>query len=72
MVEPERVRATYDRRDDRVELMLGMPRASAPHLTRTITGVDFVSLLADATGGDLGLCIKHGEGQTVLLLAPET
>ena len=64
--------ASYDRRDDRVELMLGMPRASAPHLTRTITGVDFVSLLADATGADLGLCIKHGEGQTVLLLTPET
>ncbi|HEX7978577.1 MAG TPA: universal stress protein [Gemmatimonadaceae bacterium] len=64
--------ATYDRRDDRVELMLGMPRASTPHLTRTITGVDFLSLLADATGGDLGLCIKHGKGQTVLMLAPET
>jgi len=64
--------ATYDHRDGRLELMLGVPRAAAPHLTRTITGVDFLSTLADATGRELGLCIKHGEGQTVLLLAPET
>ena len=63
--------ATYDHRDGRLELMLGVPRAAAPHLTRTITGVDFLSTLADATGRELGLCIKHGEGQTVLTLAPE-
>jgi nucleotide-binding universal stress UspA family protein len=64
--------ATYDRHDCRVELMLGVPRAAAPHLTHTISGVDFLSLLADATGQDLGLCIKHGEGQTLLTLAPES
>ena len=63
--------ATYDRRDGSIELMLGVPRAAAPHLTRRITGVDFLSLLADATGADLGLSIKHGEGQTVLTLARE-
>jgi len=63
--------ATYDHRDGHVELMLGVPRARTPHLTRSIAGVDFVSILADATGNDLGLCIKHGEGQTLLLLAPE-
>jgi hypothetical protein len=51
--------------------MLGVPRAGAPHLTRTITGVDFLSLLADATGEDLGLCVRHGEGQTLLTLARE-
>jgi nucleotide-binding universal stress UspA family protein len=63
--------ATYDHRDGSIQLMLGVPRAAAPHLTRRITGVDFLSLLADATGADLGLCIKHGEGQTVLTLARE-
>jgi hypothetical protein len=51
--------------------MLGVPRAGSPHLTRSIAGVDFLSVLADATGNDLGLCIKHGEGQTLLMLAPE-
>ena len=63
--------ASYDPHDGRVALMLGVPRAAAPHLTHTITGVDFLSLLADATGRDLGVCIKHGEGQTLLMLAPE-
>jgi hypothetical protein len=63
--------ASYDHRDRRVELMLGVPRAGSPHLTRSIAGVDFLSVLADATGNDLGLCIKHGEGQTLLMLAPE-
>lgn len=63
--------ATCDCRNGRVELMLGVPRAAAPHLTRTITDVDFVSILADATGREIGLSIKHGEGQTLLMLAPE-
>ena len=64
--------ASYDRRDRCVDLMLGLPRARTPHLTRSITGVDSVAILSDPTGRDLGLCIKHGEGQTVLMLAPET
>jgi nucleotide-binding universal stress UspA family protein len=63
--------ATCDPRDGHIELMLGVPHAKDPHLTRTITGVDFLSILADATGRELGLCIRHGEGRTLLTLASE-
>lgn len=63
--------ATCDPRDGHIELRLGVPNGAAPHLTRTITGVDFLSILADATGREQGLCIRHGEGRTVLTLAPE-
>jgi nucleotide-binding universal stress UspA family protein len=63
--------ATCDQRDGHIELRLGVPNGAAPHLTRTITGVDFLSILADATGRELGLCIRHGEGRTMLTLAPE-
>ena len=63
--------ATYDHRNGRLELRLGVPNGTAPHLTRTITGVDFLSILADATGRELGLQIRHGEGRTLLMLAPE-
>ena len=64
--------ATSDHRDGHIELRLGVPNGTAPHLTRTITGVDFLSILADATGREEGLCIRHGEGRTMLMLAPES
>jgi len=63
--------ASYDRHDGCVELMLGVPRARTPHLTRNIADVDAIAVLSDATGQDLGLRIHHGDGQTLLLLAPE-
>lgn len=63
--------ASYDHHDDRIELMLGVPRAGGPHLTRSIAGVTFLSILTDSTGHELGLCIRHGQGQTLLMLAPE-
>jgi nucleotide-binding universal stress UspA family protein len=58
--------ASYDPRDSRVELMLGLPLASAPHLTRGIGKVDSVAVLTSPTGKDVGLRISHGEGQTLL------
>jgi nucleotide-binding universal stress UspA family protein len=58
--------ASYDPRDSRAELMLGLPLASAPHLTRNIGKVDSIAVLSSPTGKDLGLRISHGEGQTLL------
>jgi len=61
--------ASYDRRDRGVELMLGLPGARSPHLTRSISSVDSVAVLVDPAGGDLGLCIRHGDAQTLLMFA---
>jgi nucleotide-binding universal stress UspA family protein len=58
--------ATYDPHDSRAELMLGLPRASSPHLTRSIGNVDSIAVLTAPTGADVGLRISHGEGQTLL------
>jgi nucleotide-binding universal stress UspA family protein len=64
------VGATYDPRDARVELMLGSPEGGTPHLTRGITHVDAVAVSSGADGKDLGLRIKHGDGQTILTFTP--
>jgi nucleotide-binding universal stress UspA family protein len=58
--------ASYDPNDARAELMLGLPLANSPHLTRSIGGVDSIAVLTSPTGADLGLRISHGEGQTLL------
>lgn len=58
--------ATYDSRDSRVELMLGLPRAGTPHLTRSIGNVDSIAVLTSPSGLDVGLRISYGKGQTLL------
>ena len=58
--------ASYDPHDSRAELMLGLPLANAPHLTRSIGKVDAIAVLSSPTGEDLGLRIAHGDGQTLL------
>ena len=65
------VGASYDSHDARVELMFGLPRADAPHLTRSIAHVDSVAVQSAPTGEDLGLRIAHGEGQTILTFQSE-
>ena len=60
------VGASYDPHDARVELMFGLPRADAPHLSRSIAHVDSVAVQSAPTGEDVGLRIAHGEGQTIL------
>ena len=58
--------AAYDRRDGRVELMLGDPVDRARHVTRTIPRVSAVAVSCDADGHDRALRIEHGNGQTLL------
>lgn len=56
----------YDRRDGRVEIMLGDAEGEGLHLTRGIGEVTAIELLRDADGRDITLCIKHGRGQTLV------
>lgn len=58
--------AAYDRRDARVELMLGDPAEMLRHVTRSIPRVTAVAVLAGADGRDATLKIEHGTGQTLL------
>jgi nucleotide-binding universal stress UspA family protein len=61
--------ASYDRRDDRLELMLGSPGAGAGHMTHTIGNVTSVAVLADPRQRDMALQARHGHGQTILTFA---
>lgn len=58
--------ASYDRRDDRLELMLGAPGGGA-HLTHSIGGVRSIAVLADPDLRDEALQARHGDGQTILV-----
>jgi nucleotide-binding universal stress UspA family protein len=58
----------YDRHDRRVEVMLGADDAEGPHLTRSIAGVDAISILNGADRRDRALRIAHGRGQTIVQL----
>lgn len=59
---------TFDRNDERVELMFGDARAGGRHLTRSIGGVSEIDVLRDERGRDVALRIAHGPGQTLLTL----
>jgi nucleotide-binding universal stress UspA family protein len=59
--------AAFDRRDQRVEIMVGEPDG-AHHLTRGIAGVTGISLVVDDRGRDRVLRVQHGEGQTFVWL----
>ncbi len=57
---------TYDRKDDRVEIMLGELTGTDRHLTHTITDVNGIDVLADEGGRDAALRIERSESQTIL------
>lgn len=64
------IAAMYDRRDRRVEIMLGDQSASGRHLSRSIGGVVGVDVLTDGHGHDVALRLAHGSSQTLLTFAP--
>ena len=57
----------FDRRDDRLEIMLG-DSDGALHLSRGISGVTSLSLVVDETGRDRLLRISYADGQTLLFV----
>ena len=56
----------YDRRDDRVDIMLGEQASVAHHITRTIAAPDVVRVIHDAAGRERGLAVQHGPACTLL------
>lgn len=61
--------ATWDRHDERVDIMLGDLKGTRRHLTRSIGGVTAIDILKDQKDRDWILRIAHGRGQTILTLS---
>ncbi|HET9683057.1 MAG TPA: universal stress protein [Gemmatimonadaceae bacterium] len=59
--------ASYDDRNEQVELMLSAKKDRMQHVTRTISGVESVAVGSDSQGRDMALRIRHGAGQTLLM-----
>jgi hypothetical protein len=62
------VGATFDRNDDRVEIMLGELGAGKRHVTRSIGDLKSIDILRAPNGRDAMLRVAHGGGQTLLTL----
>lgn len=60
---------TFDPHDRRVSIMLEAPPGTSGHLTRSIPNVETIGITTGPDGRDRALAIKHGGGQTLLLLA---
>lgn len=56
---------TFDRRDGRIQIMLGEQGSVDQHLTRSIDEPQRIDVLADH-GRDRALRIVHADGQTLL------
>lgn len=61
--------ASWDRHDERVQIMLGDFEATGRHLTRGIGGVTGIDILRDEHDRDRVLRVQHGQGQTIVTLA---
>jgi len=59
---------TYDRRDDRVEIMLGATAILEERLTHSIARPTSIDIVASAPPGGEILRIRHPDGQTLLQL----
>lgn len=62
----------YDRKDDRIEIMLGGFEGVGPHLTHTIPGVTALDVVEDSQGRETVLRIAHDTGQTLLHITPRS
>ncbi len=60
---------TFDPHDRRVAIMLESPEGKGAHLTRSIAHVDEIGISANPDGTDRALIVKHGRGQTLLLMS---
>ena len=58
--------ASYDPRDQRIQIMLGEQGSVDRHLTHSIEGASEVGFLSDDAGRDRALRIVHEGGQTLL------
>jgi universal stress protein E len=60
---------TYDPHDRRVEIMLGDARSAGRHLMHSIENVESIALTVGAGEGSEALELRHGDGQTLVLVA---
>jgi hypothetical protein len=58
--------AAFDRRDGRVELMLGDPVDHRRHVTRSVPGATALVVTTGPDGADRALRVEHGIGRTLL------
>jgi len=58
--------ATFDRHDERVELMFGDAERGGRHLMHAIGAVTSIEVLRNEKGEDVALRIAHGAGRTLL------
>jgi hypothetical protein len=58
--------ASYDPRDQRIQIMLGEQGSVERHLTHSIEGARELGFLRDDAGRDRALRIVHDGGQTLL------
>ena len=61
---------TYDPHDHRVEIMVGDTHRVRGHLMHSIPNVDAISFTADEQSGREALEVRHGRGQTLVLVSP--
>lgn len=61
---------TYDARDRRVEIMVGDADRIRGHHMHSIPNVDSIAMTADEQSGREALELRHGRGQTLVLIAP--
>ena len=57
---------SFDRRDRRVDIMLGEIEGARRHLTHSIGGVSEIDVSQDRAGHDRMIRIAHGRGQTLI------
>ena len=60
----------FDRRDNRVEIMVGSFEGAGAHLARAIGGVRSIDVLEDEHGREIVLRIAYESGQTLLRIEP--
>jgi nucleotide-binding universal stress UspA family protein len=61
---------TYDAHDRRVEIMVGDSQRVRSHQMHSIPNVESIAVTADERGGREALELRHGNGQTLVLIKP--
>jgi universal stress protein E len=61
---------TYDPHDQRVEIIVGDAHRARRHLMHSIPNVESIAMTADERSGAEALALRHGGGQTLVLVGP--
>jgi nucleotide-binding universal stress UspA family protein len=62
------VGVTYDPHDRRVEIVVGNAHRARRHLMHSIPNVESIAMTVDERGGGEALALRHGDGQTLVLV----